>query len=137
MTLYNHTLLRGYLSHLHSNARELAALHFERDAHPDAAAKPYTGKAAAMQEAWDDLSKQLVIVLGPEAALKHWGELAAPGSFTRTLCSGEDPFRITFKALKFKADKARRRHPELTLLQSWDVVAREAPKCDDHGYIHS
>lgn len=136
--LYNHTLLRGYLARLQANIRELAALYFERMAHPankDGSAMSPT--AENMRKEWDKLSADLVIVIGPEAALKPFNQLADPGSFSQmTQISSMDPFRITMKALKLLADKARRTHPEVTLLKSWDVEARECPKDRDGMYLY-
>lgn len=126
MTLDNNTLLRGFLAHLQSNVRKMAALDFERDHHPDSKRLKAPSKTRTdMQACWEDLSRDLVLVLGPGAALVPFGALAHAGTFAANLTSGEDVFRITFKALKKLADKARRRHPEITLLQSWDIKARE------------
>lgn len=132
--LYNDTLLRGFLCNLQAKIRKLAALQFEAENHPcntpaASAERAETSRRAEMRKEWQALSDALVIVLGPEAELRNFNALAQPGSFAKDCnISGEDPFRITMKALKLRADKARRKHPELTLLKSWDIAARERPK---------
>jgi hypothetical protein len=129
--LNNNTLLRGYLSHLQALARKQAALHFEFAEHPKSTAKRVSSlysrsEANGIQEAWELLREQLMTVLGPGAALKPYGQLAAPGSFSSEKQHlGRDPFRITMKALKLKADKARRKHPKMTLLQSWNIEEKK------------
>jgi len=78
-----------------------------------------------IKEAWDTLSEQLVLVLGTEAALKPYGQLAGPGGFERYPAGqhGRDPFRITMGVFKDRCDKARLKNPELTLMRSWDKAA--------------
>jgi hypothetical protein len=132
--LHNNTVLRGFLAHMQSQAREQAALYFEREQHPDAANFKRFESAAATQirENWESLSRDLVIVIGPEAQLKPYNQLAHPGTFS--VLEGKDyadPFRITMKALKLLADKARRKHPEVTLLKSWNIEEHEPPEKDD------
>lgn len=133
--LNNDTLLRGYLAHLQAKVRELAALRMERDSHPDAAGNPpkESGSMAAMRTEWEKLDRDLVKVLGAEASLKQFGQLAEPGGFSNCPdLGGRDPFRITFKALKLKADKARRKDDTITLLKSWDLQAKEPKKRHEH-----
>jgi len=134
MELHNDTLLRGFLSHLQSNAREMAALRFEYASHQDArSAKPLDNtRNDAIREKWETLSRDLVRVIGPAAALKPYGRLVEAGSFAcQDQHLGRDPFRITLKALKKLADKARRRHPDIALLKSWDITAKERPESED------
>lgn len=127
--LTNDTLLRSYLAHVQSNVRELAALRLEREAHPDTAGKPYESTLMkAMCTEWENLRRDLVKVVGPEADLKPFGELAAQGTFHPTPAGGQDPFRINFRTLKKMADKARLKDDTITLLKSWDVKAREPMK---------
>lgn len=136
--LYNHTLLRGYLARVQANVRQLAALNFERMMHPANKEGALLSPAAEnMRKEWDKLSADLVIVVGPEAALKPFNQLADPGSFSQqTQIASTDPFRITMKALKLLADKARRTHPDVTLMKSWDIEAHECPKDRDDQYIY-
>jgi hypothetical protein len=130
----NDTLLRGYLSRLQANARELAALDFERAAHPDATAPIQGSRRREIVEAWEVLRRELPLVLGFDATLKPWGALAAPGSFSRwdeTGRTGRDPFRVTMGVFKERCDKARRKHPELTLMKSWDKDEHRPPPVSD------
>ena len=80
-----------------------------------------------MRETWELLSRQLVELIGPEAELKPFSELGRPGTFARNPETDPDPFRITFKALKKKADKHRLKNPDFTLLASYDVEASARP----------
>ncbi len=119
MELYNDTLLRGYLAHLQAKVRHLARLHFERNNHPGATEllKPNP----ELQETWEILARDLMKVLG--VAIHPFHRLAGEGSFhSEGVIAGRDPFRITFKALKKKADKARRGDPSITLLKSWCLL---------------
>lgn len=128
MKLYNTTLLRAFLAHLQSQARQAAALRYEFAAHPDARQADMPAVPSALVETWESLSRDLVKVLGPEAQLKKYGELAAAGSFHRVQqIAGRDPFRITLVELKRRADKARLKDPTITLLKSWDVSAKHEP----------
>lgn len=130
MVLYNDTLLRSFLAHLQSNARQMAALMLERSGHTD---EPYVSPAQReIRDCWESLRRDLIIVLGPEAQLKPFTALAHPGSFSESTTGKDtDCFRITLKALKLLADKARRSHPEVTLLKSWNIAAKERPKDED------
>jgi len=130
--LHNNTVLRGYLAHLQALARHRAALRFEHDQHPGATAPMPFSVDSLIRETWECLSRDLVTVLGPVAQLKPYGQLAQPGSFSvEERLTGQDPFRITMKALKLRADKARRHHPDVTLLKSWDLATHEPPKQED------
>lgn len=133
LTLTNKTLLRAYLAHIQSQARHAAALHHERMQHPDSRGKGIKSDPA-LSKTWNLLSRQLVQVLGPEAELKPYGQIVKKGSFSRFESpGGRDPFRITMKALKLKADKARRKYPKLTLLKQWDLAAKEPAKEATHA----
>lgn len=119
MTVTPDILLRGFLSHLHGEIRKLIALEFERANHSEAKGRrrPESPVMAEIRNQWNELSKELVIILGPGAELKRFERLGEKGSFSTQPLGGRDPFRITMKALKIKADKARRRNPKLTLLR--------------------
>ena len=133
MRLYNDTLLRSLLAHLQSLARKRAALAHEFASHPDATSEKVAAQHAGsrldeIRDQWEIIRSDLVIVIGPEADLKPYGALAASGSFeSDTRGFGKDPFRITLKALKLLADKARRSRPDVMLLKSWDVSAKDRP----------
>ena len=133
--LNNDTLLRGFLSHLQSQVRELAALRGMAEMHASntperAGQRIQESRAKEMRETWDVLRRDLAKVLGPEVQLKTFEGLVAPGTFHagNNNCPTPDPFRITFRVLKARADKARRHDPTITLLKSWDLQAKEPPK---------
>jgi hypothetical protein len=111
------TLLRALLAHIQSNMRQHAALRVEHDLHPDAAA--LSDALRESRKMWKSLSSDLVEVLGPEAALKPFNQLAKDGSFHAVEIIARDPFRITIRELKRRADKARLKKPEINLLKSW------------------
>lgn len=123
MRLHNGTLLRGYLAHIQALVRTLAALSFERNAHPDA--ETLRKLNPQLREEWEQMDRDLKIVLGVEAELVPFHQLATRGGTFHTQNHGScrDPFRITFKALKLKADRARWKHPEVKLLLKWDSNA--------------
>lgn len=143
MRLYNHTLLRGYLAHLHANVRKLIALHHERNIciltipHPErpvAKDTEETPRMGVICGEWETLRAQLPLIID-NAVIKPFSELGHPGGFEATSQGGNDPFRITMKAFKLKADKARRQRPELTLMYSWDLATHECPKDSDGQYL--
>lgn len=131
MILNNNTILRGFLAHLQSQVRERAALIAESIDHPDAT--PETRAVVSNREAsepmrkmWEEVRRDIRLILGVE--LRPFHQLARPGSFVDDSKHVIDPLRITLGQLKPRADKARRQHPEITLLKSWDLEARKAPK---------
>lgn len=129
MKLDNETLLGSYLAHLHSNVRNMAKLEFERANHPDAIGRPpppVTEHRKAIMEEWDKLRTMLWDLL--ELKLKSFGELAQNGPchlHTNEGVEGPRCLRYNFAKLKKMADKHRRKHPEFTLLGSWDLEARK------------
>ena len=133
MTLTNDTLLRGYLAHMKSEVRSLFVLYGERTARsaedPDGYANwliTHQESVKQLQEQWDILRRDVGKVL--EVRLVPFSQLADAQFVTGDTdpgASGRDPLRITFAALKRKADKARRKDPTITLLKSWDIEARK------------
>lgn len=128
----NNTTLRQYLTGVHHDIRQLAGIMFEFETHPDTtdALRTQRREASNLPEilaVWDKLSKDLVLVLGPEAELVHGRAAGGSGTFAAYKFNSQpqDPFRIKLGALKLLADRARLRHPEITLLKSWDLAAKE------------
>lgn len=150
MTLDNDTLLGSFLAHMHSQVRRLAGLDFEKANHPDSRRCPAPVKyechaqretRLVMEEQWHIIRNDLREVLGLD--LKPFNELARPGPCYRgCLPSLKDPMRLTFRQLKKQMDKARRKNPELKMLRSWDLKAKERTeeekeeRSDNHAFRH-
>jgi len=134
MELHNETKLGDFLAHIHASIRRLAFLRLEQQAHPAYIPDGSPAIATAIVECWNILCEDLPKVLGPEAEIKSIGELSTPsGAFYTAQCmsSAKNPFHITLGQLKVKADKYRqRKYPELRLLKSWDLKAKQRPKQD-------
>lgn len=131
MQLYNTTLLGAYLAHLQSLVRKLPALDFEKSNHPEADVQHGRPARADLRDTWNLLDTQLQTVLGSDAALVPFNQLAASGVFHAQPVTGRNPFRTTFAALKKMADKHRCKDPSFTLLASWDVEARHRPEPEE------
>lgn len=129
MKLDNETLLGSYLAHLHSKIRDMAKLDFERASHPDAVGQPplpMSESRKAIMVSWEDLRKMLGDML--ELRLKPFSELAQSGpchTHASEHVEGPRCMRYNFAKLKKMADKHRRKHPEFTLLKSWDLEAKK------------
>jgi len=131
MQLFNETILRAFLAHMQSQARQLATLYMERQTH-DTSKSDFHAQLPEIAHEWEKLRVQMPDILGIEAQLKPWGELAKPGGFTACeQLGGRDPFRITMGVFKDRCDKARRSKPHLTLMRSWDK-ARKGVTLDYH-----
>lgn len=125
------------LAQIQERARYIATRMAEFYAHPDITGKlagimAEGGKLAKMIAEhdrntaeicaqWDELSAQLVKVLGTDAALAPWGKLAgATGIFSfaaRKPEAWKNPFKLNMGELKKRADKARRKDAGITLLK--------------------
>ncbi len=123
--LNNDTLLRAYLAHLQSMARHYAGLLLERSAHVSESKIASKDMLGCIRDEWQVLNRDLIKVLGPEAALKPFEQLANARTFHTNPVTGRDPFRIKFRVLKKRADRARVSDPNITLLKSWDLKAKE------------
>lgn len=147
MTLDNNTIFRGYLSHLRAMIAKLGVLEFQYMEHPEnethessfAKDPERAGRRAQMRETWDSLREDTMKVLG--VVLPLWSQIPESSELIRGYCPtvfgdaprqapGNDPLRITLKALKLKADRARRKDESITLLKSWDLEAKK-PKTED------
>ena len=123
MKLDNETLLGSYLSHLHGNVRQLAQLDFQYAHHPDVqdGGPPVSETRRRLMDCWEELREALHELL--QLQLKPFNQLTEPGPCH----TGVVPYswRYNFAMLKRMADKHRRKNPDFTFLQSWDLVARK------------
>lgn len=128
MTLDNETLLGSYLAHLHAKIRNMVRLDFERANHPETIGRPpppMSESRKAIMEEWEKLRSMLWELL--QLKLKSFGELAQPGPCHLHANEAEGSprcMRYNFAKLKKMADKHRLKHPEFTLLKSWDLEVR-------------
>jgi len=118
------------LSHLQSNAIKRATLYGAYVLHPDNkdGEKPEAG-ANNIEDLWESIRRDIPKVLGEDVQVVRWNELAlehtftVPGSRGHTSASGawaaNDPYRVTLRALKKKADKARLKDPTIDLMRAW------------------
>lgn len=83
-------------------------------------------KSHEVCEMWEslrtDLAKVLDLHLLPAAQI----QISAGDVYVMDPANcGKDTSRITFRELKKQADKARRKDPSISLLRSWDAVAKD------------
>lgn len=117
------TLLRSYMAHLQSLAREMSAFYFEVMYHADTTLRDINSLMKKAQESkvkrcYEELAADLRELFPCEVHPVSFAELAKRGSFDRAPIGGRDPYRISLKVLKQRADRYRSRgHPDFKLLK--------------------
>lgn len=128
MELTEDMTLRDLLEHIQDNIRKMTKLRAEYSRHTEGKSDLKTSTQLLLK--WEHLRRDVPRVLGQHAELKRYSELAAPGSFHTYPITGRDPFLIKLGVLKQRADKARRRQPDIALLQNWEPHGDREEKDD-------
>ena len=131
-SLDNNTTLRAFLCKLQSDTRHLALLAAEHNSHSGCRV-PISGPNEESARLYSTVVDDLRIIL-PELSLVHYSRLATsqyPWGDSDYAKSDNDPTRYTFGQLKKMADKARRKHPNLLFLRSWDLEKKKPVTAGD------
>lgn len=119
-------LVQGLLCRLQAQVREYSKLFFELTNHPDYRPEDYRDRSKGsdqLKELWEslraDFEKIWQVPLKPFYELVHKGPPYCSGWDPLT---GPNPLRKTLKVAKKDADKARRKDPTISFLESTDLT---------------